>query len=242
MGCVDRNSLARGEIPMDGDSKEVSRMYRMENLPNGVRIVTEEIPNVRSVAIGLWIGAGTRDESEDNRGISHFIEHMLFKGTRKRSAKELAEALEAVGGQLNAFTTKEYTCYYAKILDEDFDLAVDVLSDMYFNSRFEPKEIDKEKKVVIEEIKMYEDSPDELIHDVFTQTIWRDHPLGQPILGTSKSIEEMSRDKVLSFLERNYTPQNLVVAVAGKIDHRRAYDRLGPVFGAFGGYGKRILA
>lgn len=226
---------------MDGDSREVSLVYRMETLPNGVRIVTEEIPHVRSVAIGLWIGAGTRDESEENRGISHFIEHMLFKGTKKRSAKELAETLEAVGGQLNAFTTKEYTCYYAKILDEDFELAVDVLSDMYFNSRFEPKEIEKEKKVVIEEIKMYEDSPDELIHDVFTQTIWQDHPLGQPILGTCESIEGMSRDKVLDFLERNYTPQNLVVAVAGKINHRRACDRLGSVFGAFGGSGKRVV-
>lgn len=216
-------------------------MFKRETLPNGVRIVTEEIPHVRSVAVGLWVGAGTRDEGEDSQGISHFIEHMLFKGTNKRSAKELAESLEAVGGQLNAFTTKEYTCYYAKFLDEDFDLAIDVLSDMYFNSKFEPKDINKEKNVVIEEIKMYEDSPDELIHDIFTQTVWRDHPLGKPILGTTESIEEMSREKILRFLARHYTPQNLVIAVAGKIDHRRVCDKLAPIFGPFNGQGGRLL-
>ncbi len=223
------------------DSKEVSRMLRKETLPNGVRIVTEEIPHVKSVAIGLWVGAGTRDEGEDNQGISHFIEHMLFKGTQKRSAKDLAESLEAVGGQLNAFTTKEYTCYYAKILDEDLDLAIDVLSDMYFNSKFEPKEIEKEKKVVIEEIKMYEDSPDELIHDIFTQTVWKGHPLGKPILGTSESIAGMNRQKILSFLAQNYTPQNLVIAVAGSINYKQIHDKLAPIFGSFSGSRQRNL-
>lgn len=208
-------------------------MFKKETLPNGVRIITEEISHVRSVAIGLWVGAGTRDEQDNNGGISHFIEHMFFKGTEKRSAKDLAEALEAVGGQLNAFTTKEYTCYYAKILDEDFDLAVDVLSDMYFNSRFDPKEIIKEKKVVIEEIKMYEDSPDELIHDIFTQNIWRGHPLGKPILGTVESIEEMNRDKITDYLDKHYTPHNLVIAVAGKVSHRKVHDKLAKIFGHF---------
>lgn len=208
-------------------------MFKKETLPNGVRIITEEISHVRSVAIGLWVGAGTRDEQDNNGGISHFIEHMFFKGTEKRSAKDLAEALEAVGGQLNAFTTKEYTCYYAKILDEDFDLAVDVLSDMYFNSRFDPKEIIKEKKVVIEEIKMYEDSPDELIHDIFTQNIWRGHPLGKPILGTVESIEEMNRDKITDYLNKHYTPHNLVIAVAGKVSHRKVHDKLAKIFGHF---------
>ncbi|HWJ02165.1 MAG TPA: pitrilysin family protein [Verrucomicrobiae bacterium] len=216
-------------------------MFKKETLVNGVRIVTEEIPHVRSVAIGLWVGAGTRDEGEDNQGISHFIEHMLFKGTADRTAKDLAESLEAVGGQLNAFTTKEYTCYYAKILDEDLDLAVDVLSDMYFNSRFEPKEINKEKRVVIEEIKMYEDSPDELIHDIFTQDIWKDHPLGKPILGTTTSIEGMNREKILSFMDKNYTPENLVIAVAGKIDHKQICEKLAPIFGQFQGSRVRNL-
>ncbi|MDA8443019.1 MAG: pitrilysin family protein [Peptococcaceae bacterium] len=216
-------------------------MYRKETLPNGVRIITEEIPHVRSVAIGLWVGAGTRDEQEDNAGISHFIEHMFFKGTLKRSAKDLAESLEAVGGQLNAFTAKEYTCYYAKILDEDFDLAVDVLSDMYFNSRFEPKEIEKEKKVVVEEIKMYEDSPDELIHDVFTQAIWEGHPLGKPILGTADSIAEMNRDKIDRYLKCHYAPQNLVIAVAGKISQQEVHAKLAPIFGLFQGACNRIL-
>jgi predicted Zn-dependent peptidase len=226
---------------MDGDCKEVSCVLKKETLPNGVRIVTEEIPHVRSVSIGLWVGAGSRDEGPDNHGISHFIEHMLFKGTQKRISKDIAEALEAVGGQLNAFTTKEYTCYYAKVLDEDLALAIDVLSDMFFNSKFEPKEIDKEKNVVVEEIKMYEDSPDELIHDIFTQTIWSGHPLGLPILGHAGSIETMSREKILSFMKRHYTPENLVIAVAGKIEHEKVCQALGEIFGGFEGNGRRIL-
>ncbi len=226
---------------MDGDCKEVNRVLRKETLPNGVRIVTEEIPHVRSVSIGLWVGAGSRDEGQDNLGISHFIEHMLFKGTAKRSSKDIAEALEAVGGQLNAFTTKEYTCYYAKILDEDLELAVDILSDMFFNSKFEPKEIEKEKNVVVEEIKMYEDSPDELIHDIFTQTIWSGHPLGMPILGHADSIESMSHEKIIQFMRRHYTPENLVIAVAGKIDHAKVCHKLAGVFGGLQGNGRRIL-
>ncbi|MDR3288227.1 MAG: insulinase family protein, partial [Peptococcaceae bacterium] len=154
-------------------------MFQKITLPNGIRIITEEIDHVRSVAVGLWIGAGSRDEKEGYEGISHFIEHMFFKGTKQRTAKDLAESLEAVGGQLNAFTTKEYTCYYAKVLDEDLDLAIDVLSDMFFHSLFDEKEIEKEKRVVIEEVKMYEDSPDELIHDLFSEYVWAEHPLGR---------------------------------------------------------------
>jgi len=146
-------------------------LYQKTLLPNGVRIITEEIEHVRSAAFGIWVGAGSRDELEGYEGISHFIEHMFFKGTENRSARALAESLEAVGGQLNAFTTKEYTCYYAKVLDEDLDLAINVLSDMFFCSLFDEKEIEKEKNVVIEEIKMYEDSPDELIHDMFGMII-----------------------------------------------------------------------
>lgn len=216
-------------------------LYRKTVLPNGVRIITEEIDYVRSVSIGLWVGAGSRDEREGNEGISHFIEHMLFKGTKNRTARELAESLESVGGQLNAFTTKEYTCFYAKVLDEDMDLANDVLSDMFFNSLFDEKEIEKEKKVVIEEIKMYEDSPDELIHDLFSEYVWNDHPLGKPILGTEESIRGLSREKIIDYLGHHYAPENLVIAVAGKINHEDVLNKLAPIYGEFKRGGIRIL-
>lgn len=216
-------------------------MFRKTVLPNGVRIITEEIEHVRSAAIGLWVGAGSRDEREGNEGISHFIEHMFFKGTEHRTARALAESLEAVGGQLNAFTTKEYTCFYAKILDEDLDLAIDVLSDMFFHSLYDEKEIEKEKKVVIEEIKMYEDSPDELIHDIFSEYVWNDHPLGKPILGTEESINALSRDKIMLFLTEHYAPDNIVIAVAGKIKHEDVVEKLSAMFGTFRRGGRRVL-
>ena len=216
-------------------------MYQKTVLPNGVRIITEEIEHVRSAAVGVWVGAGSRDESEEYEGISHFIEHMFFKGTKQRTARALAESLEAVGGQLNAFTTKEYTCYYAKILDEDLDLAIDVLSDMFFSSLFDENEIEKEKNVVIEEIKMYEDSPDELIHDIFSEYVWNDHPLGKPILGTEESIRALSRDKIMAFLSEHYAPDNVVIAVAGKIKHNDIVAKLADQFGTFRRGGRRVL-
>jgi len=216
-------------------------LYRKTVLPNGVRIITEEIEHVRSAAIGLWVGAGSRDEREGYEGISHFMEHMFFKGTEHRTAQALAESLEAVGGQLNAFTTKEYTCYYAKVLDEDLDLAIDVLSDMFFHSLFDEKEIEKEKNVVIEEIKMYEDSPDELIHDIFSEHVWNEHPLGKPILGTEESIRGLSRDKIKQFLSEHYAPDNVVIAVAGKIKHEDVVAKLSDQFGTFQRGGRRVL-
>ncbi|NBJ15579.1 MAG: insulinase family protein [Dehalobacter sp. 4CP] len=207
-------------------------MHRKHVLPNGVRIITEEIDYVRSVAIGIWVGTGSRNETEGYEGISHFIEHMFFKGTGKRSARQLAESLEAVGGQINAFTTKELTCYYAKVLDEDLSLAIDVLSDMFFNSLFDPKEMDKEKNVVIEEIKMYQDSPDELIHDLFSQYVWHKDPLGKPILGMEETIHDLSSEKVSHYLETRYTPDQVVIAVAGKIKHEDIIRQLA-MFGEF---------
>lgn len=221
--------------------REWNSLFQKTVLLNGVRIITEEIEHVRSAAIGLWVGAGSRDEREGNEGISHFIEHMFFKGTEHRTARALAESLEAVGGQLNAFTTKEYTCYYAKILDEDLDLAIDVLSDMFFHSLYDEKEIEKEKKVVIEEIKMYEDSPDELIHDIFSEYVWNDHPLGKPILGTEESINALSRDKIMLFLTEHYAPDNIVIAVAGKIKHEDVVEKLSAMFGTFKRGGRRVL-
>jgi len=216
-------------------------LYQKTVLPNGVRIITEEIEHVRSAAIGLWVGAGSRDERDGNQGISHFIEHMFFKGTEHRTARALAESLEAVGGQINAFTTKEYTCYYAKVLDEDLDLAIDVLSDMFFHSLFDEKEVDKEKNVVIEEIKMYEDSPDELIHDIFSEHVWNEHPLGKPILGTEESIRSLNREKIMLFMAEHYAPDNVVIAVAGKIKHEDVVAKLSGQFGTFQRGGRRVL-
>ena len=207
-------------------------MHQKVVLPNGVRLLTEEIDHVHSVAIGVWVGAGSRNETEGYEGITHFIEHMLFKGTKNRTARELAESLESVGGQLNAFTTKEFTCYFARVLDEDVNLAIDVLGDMFFNSRYDVKEIDKEKNVVLEEIKMYQDSPDELIHDLFSQYVWNNHPLGKPILGVADTINSLTREKILHYLDTRYTPDQVVIAVAGKINHNEIVNKLS-VFGDF---------
>ncbi|WP_418790170.1 M16 family metallopeptidase [Phosphitispora sp. TUW77] len=206
-------------------------MYKKETLANGVRIVTEEIPYVRSVSLGIWVGTGSRDEDQSNSGIAHFIEHMMFKGTAGRTAKGIAEALDAVGGQLNAFTSKEYTCYYAKVLDEHIDVAVDLLSDMYFNSLFREEDVEKEKNVIIEEIKMYEDTPDELVHDIFASTLWSDHALGKPVIGSEEIIRTIDREQMLHFRNNNYAPDSLVVAAAGNIKHEQVVAKLAPLFG-----------
>ena len=199
-------------------------------LNNGVRIVTENIPGVRSVSIGIWVGVGSRNETSSESGISHFIEHMLFKGTQKRSAAQIAESLEAVGGQLNAFTTREYTCYYARVLDDNLDLAIDVLTDIFFNSIFADEMIEKERGVVEEEIRMYDDTPDELIHDIAIQNIWPEDSLGRPILGNYKSLNEINTQKIMNYMNDNYLPSNCVVAVAGNVDHESILNKLGGIF------------
>lgn len=216
-------------------------MINVAELANGVKILTEHIPHVRSVAVGVWVNVGSRDESRHLAGISHFIEHLMFKGTEKRSAKEIAEELDAVGGHLNAFTTKEYTCYYAKVLDEHFALAVDLISDMLFNSRFEKKDIDRERNVILEELKMYEDAPDELVHDVFAGTIWDDHPLGRPIIGNEKTVQDLTREDILDFYQKNYIPRNIVVAVAGSFDRELVMNVLTATFGKLAGQGNERL-
>lgn len=187
-------------------------------LTNGVRVLIEELPHVQSAAIGFWLDVGSKVEAPEENGISHFIEHMLFKGTSKRTALEIAQSLEVTGGSLNAFTDKENTCYYARVLAEDVPLAIDVLSDMLLNSLLDPKEIKREKDVIIEEIKMYEDDADELSHDLLVETAWKGHPLGQPVAGTKKSVRGLNRERILDFMARHYTPENLVVSVAGKVD------------------------
>jgi len=205
-------------------------MYQKFILDNKVHILTENIPHVRSVAIGFWVNVGSRDEIAEINGISHFIEHMMFKGTQKRTAKEIAETLDAVGGHLNAFTTKEYTCYYARVLDEYFDLAVEILGDMLFQPKFDDLDIEKEKNVIIEEIKMYEDTPDELVHDIFAGSMWQEHALGQPVIGNTEVIAGLSRRQVCDFYNKYYTPGNMVVSVAGNIKPEEAVSKIRSIF------------
>ncbi|RSK27079.1 insulinase family protein [Bacillus sp. HMF5848] len=185
---------------------------------NGVRIVLEKIPTVRSVAIGVWIGTGSRNETLENNGVSHFLEHMFFKGTKNRSAREIAESFDSIGGQVNAFTSKEYTCYYAKVLDEHAATALNILQDMFFNSLFDNEELNKEKNVVLEEIKMYEDTPDDIVHDLLSKATYKDHPLGYPILGTEETLKSFGPDSLRQYMNETYTPENVVVSIAGNVD------------------------
>lgn len=186
---------------------------------------------VRSVSVGVWIDVGSRDEQESNNGIAHFIEHMAFKGTRKRSVREIAQSLESVGGYLNAFTGKEHTCFYARVLDEFTPLAVDVLADIILNATFPEKEIEKEKGVVIEELKNAEDDPDDIIHDYFEKAIFGAHPMGFPVIGTEKNLRSFRRQDLLDYLTRNYLPSRMVVAAAGNISHQGLVDLANRHFG-----------
>ncbi len=206
-------------------------MYNKVTLDNGLRIVTEHIPYVKSVSIGIWVEAGSRKENEQNNGVSHFIEHMLFKGTKNRSAKEIAEAIDNIGGQINAFTSKECTCYYAKVLDSHIDVAIDVLSDMFFNSLFDKDEITKEKSVICEEIKMYEDSPEDLVHDLLSQTIFNDNSLAFPILGSEKTLNRITREDLISYYENFYIPSNTVISIAGNFDFHETIKMIKKYFG-----------
>ncbi|MBM4763917.1 pitrilysin family protein [Bacillus sp. B15-48] len=193
-------------------------MIKKYTCQNGVRIVLENIPTVRSVAIGVWIGTGSRNENKKNNGISHFLEHMFFKGTKTRTAREIAESFDSIGGQVNAFTSKEYTCYYAKVLDEHSQFALEVLADMFFHSTFESGELDKEKNVVYEEIKMYEDTPDDIVHDLLSRAIYDEHSLGYPILGTEETLKTFTADTLKQYMHDTYTPENVVISIAGNIE------------------------
>ena len=186
---------------------------------SGLRIVTERMPSVRSVSLGFWVLAGSRDERPRISGSSHFLEHLLFKGTGRRSASDIAENFDAVGGDVNAFTAREYTCYYARVLDRDLEMAVDHLADMVQHSVIRADDLDAERQVILEEINMHEDSPEDVVHDLYTQTLWPEHPLGRPILGTVETIEAASRTSVRRFYGRHYLPGNLVVAAAGNLRH-----------------------
>jgi predicted Zn-dependent peptidase len=190
-------------------------------LPSGLRIVTEEVPSIRSAAIGIWVNVGSRDETPAVAGASHFLEHLLFKGTTRRNALEISSTIEAVGGEMNAFTSKEYTCFYARVIDTDLPMAIDVVSDLITSSIVSALDVDAERKVVLEEIAMRDDDPSDLVHDLYAETYYGDTQLGRPILGTVKSIKEMSRSSVFNYYKKKYLPQDLVVAVAGNIKHKR---------------------
>jgi predicted Zn-dependent peptidase len=200
-------------------------------LPGGLRVITEELPSVRSAALGIWAGVGSRDEGSEHAGATHYLEHLLFKGTSRRSALEISAAMDAVGGELNAFTAKEYTCYYARVLDEDLPLAIDVLSDMVTSSLIEPRDVDAERGVILEEIAMNEDDPADLVHEAFAGQLFGDTPLGRPILGTVDSINAISRDRIAEHYHARYTPGSLVVAAAGNLSHEGVVELVRAAFG-----------
>jgi predicted Zn-dependent peptidase len=201
--------------------KEDGGVVRRTVLPSGLRIISERIPGQRSATIGVWVGVGSRDESSALHGCSHFLEHLLFKGTGERSAFDISIALDAVGGEFNAFTAKEYTCFHARVLDDDVPLAVDVLGDMITSSLITTEDVEAERDVILDEIAMHDDDPDDVAHNLFSSLAWGDSPLGRPIAGTVASIEGMTRDQVRRFYRRHYRPERMVVSVAGSVDHAR---------------------
>lgn len=204
-------------------------MFEKYRLNNGIKIVTYKMPEMKSVSVGLWLNVGSRCETPETNGVSHFIEHMLFKGTEKRSSKKISQIFDSIGGQLNAFTGKECTCFYTKTLSEHLELSLDVLADMFFNSKFAENEIALEKNVVLEEIDMYEDAPEELVNDLIAQLAWKSS-LGYPILGPRKNIEEITREKILDYKNNNYTFNRMVISVAGNFDENKLIKYLNKYF------------
>jgi predicted Zn-dependent peptidase len=206
-------------------------MIRRELHPTGLRLLTEAMPHVRSVSIGVWLTRGSRHESDARSGIAHFVEHMLFKGTENRSAEDIAQEVDSIGGHLDAFTSKEYAGYYIKVLDEHLPKAVDLLSDLVRRPRFLPEDIEKEKKVILEEIKMVEDTPDDLVHEIFTEHYWRGHPLGRPILGIPATVEALSEKALTAYFADTYVASNFIVSAAGNLQHEQVSDLIGEAFG-----------
>jgi len=210
-------------------------------LPNEIPVVVEQIPTVRSAAIGVWVAAGSRNESAREKGISHFVEHMLFKGTETRDARQIASFLESVGGHLDAFTSRELTCFYARVLDEYLEKAVDILADIVCNSVFSPGEVQKEKKVITEEIMNFEDNPDELIHDLLARAVWPDHPLGGSILGSLETVERFDSEMLKGYFRKHYGGPRVVVAAAGNLSYEWLMEKLPSVLTLPGGLGSDPL-
>src|SRR5205807_9674587 len=196
-----------------------NRDIQEATLPNGIRVVTELMPHVRSVSMGIWIGTGSRRETPEENGVSHFIEHMVFKGTTNRSAEDIARSVDSIGGGLDAFTSKELVSYNTKVLDEHVPLAFDVLADMVLNPLFRKEDIEKEKGVILEELKMEVDNPEYLLHEIFSSNFWKDHPLGKPILGTKDTVKAFHRDMLHEYYTRTYSPANILITAAGNLKH-----------------------
>ncbi|MFQ5586119.1 MAG: M16 family metallopeptidase [Thermodesulfobacteriota bacterium] len=204
---------------------------RKATLRNGIKVITEEMADIGSVTVGVWVKNGSRHENAGEGGLSHFIEHLLFKGTKRRNAIDIAKEVESVGGVINAYTGLEYTCFYVKLLSKDLPIAVDLLSDIVINSRFAEKEIERERGVILQEIKMVEDTPDDLIHDLFLKALWKGHPMGRPVLGEIENIKTFTRGDILSFFERVYNPASIIIAIAGNLRHREVVRLLDDAFG-----------
>jgi predicted Zn-dependent peptidase len=199
-------------------------------LENGLKIISETIEYARSICVGIWVNAGSRDEKKEENGISHFIEHMSFKGTKNRTAVQIAKELDAIGGMSNAFTGKENTCFHARVLGKHFSVAADVLSDIFLNSVYLPEDIEKERWIILQEIKMQEDSPEEYIHDLFQRVFWKDHPIGMPILGTKDSVMNIDREKILNYIKTHYSPKNVIISAAGAVKHDDVLKYFSPMF------------
>ena len=227
MMCVSRTRRKAGRGPRDRNP-----MIVHDTLPNGVRLVTETMPHVRSVSLGVWLARGSRHEVPEQGGIAHFIEHMLFKGTARRTAQDIAQQFDSMGGNLDAFTSKEYAGYYIKVMDEHLPRAFDILSDLVLHPAFPLDEIEREKKVILEEIKMVEDTPDDLVHELFTEQYWPDHPLGRPILGTPDTVGSFTQDVLFRYFREAYVGRNLIVSAAGNFEHEQLKALVEAAFGA----------
>lgn len=202
-------------------------MFRKTVLDNGIRILTQRRPDTRAVSIGVWVENGSRHEPGGTAGVSHFVEHLLFKGTKRRSAQEIAETMDSVGGVINAFTGKEYTCYYAKVLDDHFELAVDVLADIFLNSTFDPEEIERERSVILQEIAQADENPEDFVHDLFSLDYFGEHALGRPICGTIETVSAMRREDLVQFVAERYAPHRVIITVAGNVEHEAIVAALG---------------
>jgi predicted Zn-dependent peptidase len=212
----------------------VAEEYRKSVLPNGIRVISERMPHVRSVAVGVWVETGSRHEPESRAGASHLIEHLVFKGTANRTGEDIARTMDSVGGQMDAFTTKEHTCFYVQVLDEHLPLAVELLTDILLHPLFNADELEREKSVVMQEIKMVEDTPDDVIHDIFAAQVWRGHQLGRPILGTRESVNTFDRETILAHFREEYVPPRVIIAVGGNVTHDRAVELFDAGFNGFG--------
>ncbi len=213
----------------------MSEEITLSRLPNGIRVLTERMPAVRTAAMGIWVQVGSRYEPVALHGVSHFMEHLFFKGTHRRSALEIAQAVDDIGGQMNAFTDREHTVFYVKVLAKHLPEAVEIYADMLLNSALAPESIDRERQVINEEIKMYEDSPDELVQDLFAQTIWNGHPLGRPVIGTVATVNHLRREDFLQYIAHRYRPDNVVIAIAGDVEHEYVLRLIADRFGGWNG-------